>query len=157
MEITSTGAAEILLVEVPDDGHSFEIQDNPVEYGKHVMMLRGIPDYACVYSPLLPEGYNYTILGRAKELTKLECKSIVKFVGLPWCAYKDYTTPRNWYSGPIKSFHSLLESQGILLENPLGDQLIHAGRPYVTNKEEIEWGQFQSKVKNPLIIKAEKI
>lgn len=162
MKIISTGAADILMVyDLPADAHSFEIKKTTT--GKASQLYYLVNDNIHITNQrlvLLPKGYNYTILGRAGELTKLECKSIVKFVGLPWCAYKDYTTPRNWHSCPVRSFHSLLESQGILLENPYEKphplQVLALGTTKYIALDN-EWHEAQSKVKYPVVIKAEKI
>lgn len=58
---------EYLLVEVPEDAHSFEVYANNVVGGWCIMYLRGCPDYACNYSPNLPPG-QWEIIGRASEL-----------------------------------------------------------------------------------------
>lgn len=166
MEIISTGAADILLVEVPDDAHSFEIQDNPVGYGKHVMMLRGIPDYDCVYSPVLPEDYNYTILGRASDIDENKAKDLMPLVKRVYGAsYYDYMSPdknNSFYYAmdALQSFKSFLESQGIFLENPYSPPIerLQYGGGYAMRQAEIEeYEEAQSKVKIPLVIKAEKV
>jgi len=60
----------------------------------------------------LPEG-KWRIHTITSDITEEQAKGLVKFVGLPFGAYKDYTTTRNWHSSARRSLHSLLRSHGI--------------------------------------------
>lgn len=71
-------------------------------------------------SVIIPQNKNgYEIMGKATELTRQNCADIVKYIGLPWNAYKDYTNNSNWFNNPIQSFKSLLYSLGCYSENPI--------------------------------------
>lgn len=171
MNIISTGAADILLVDDLPTGISFlycEIVTNQsiIPYGKQLCVPDGhyksFPNFKYID---LPKGYNYTILGRAKELTEEQLISIMPedstldFDGEKGC----YTVGDITYFDPEPAFKALLESQGILLENPheKPDEYWF----YKRKDDTQSWGDFyskqwrkaQSKVKNPLVIKAEKI
>jgi len=108
---------EGLALLVPDDANGFEIQDNPVEGGKFVAMLRGNPDYACVFSPNLPYG-DFKILGESTELTEDQCAEIVdsedgsihQVYGMCYKEYNPGIKFAPYFNNAIASFTSLMRS-----------------------------------------------
>lgn len=172
MKIISTGAADILLLDLPEGSRELKVFNDEKPY---LSFFEGHTTPR-IY---LPEGYNYTILDVSDKMTEEQWQSILPNYGgkifdydlKHYNSYPDYEFANHpfeskFFGTAIESGHSLLKSQGILLENPFGDK-----RPkdcfYAENKngyrEKIydgfqkKWDEYQSKVKNPLVIKAEKI
>jgi len=181
MKIISTGAADILLVDDMPIGTSIldcEIVTNQsvIPYGKQLCIPDGHYKSFLNFKYIdLPGGYNYTVLNRVTELTEVQCKSILPDPEIvaeidhvyrieDIHGYKDFTDEENAFECPIDSFKSFLKSQGILLENPMEpvwEQTDANGRPYNKHFDYYSYvsayNEAQSKVKNPLVIKAEKI
>lgn len=105
IKLIDTDKCKLLAVMVPEYGWDFR-----VDYGNRVVL-----SFACINEPdaiKLPEG-NWQILGLSTELTEEQWSEIVKYVGLPWCAYKDYRSNSNWFSTAKESGLSLLEANQI--------------------------------------------
>lgn len=115
----------ILVVEVPEDAHNFEVYENNVDGGYCIMFLRGVPDYACQYTGNLPEG-QWSILGRAGEIWEEQARGLVskvyqyennngELVRKEFLGFQDYeerfTCPS--YKTAIESFQSWLKAEGI--------------------------------------------
>lgn len=66
---------------------------------------------------LLPEG-NWRIIGMLSEVTEEQAAHLVKFVGHPWCAYKDYTTDKNWFNTALESLESAILAERYTFINP---------------------------------------
>jgi len=61
----------------------------------------------------IPSTGNWKILGDSREVTEEQVKEIIPFVGHPWCAYKDYTSNRNWFSTALESYNSMKVMLGL--------------------------------------------
>lgn len=108
---------DYLLVQVPEDAHSFEVYENNVIGGYCIMYLRGNPDYACEYSPNLPPG-NYSIVGKGNELKWSDWVGIVEkendeSESLNCWWYKDYEKNEIMTKNAVKSGLSLIRSKGL--------------------------------------------
>lgn len=174
MKIISTGAADILLVDLIDGSHPINVGHNAE--GHFLWYKNGHRTYQKRIDIPQVWMYNYTILGRAKELTEEQCHEIVS--SYVETEYPDYGSPYEYVvytdgeDTAKSSFGLFLESQGILLENRYSDfecqnqwcedGYIDEGYNYKQrcnycqeNRDLEEEAQY--KVKNPLVIKANKI
>ncbi|WP_448104721.1 hypothetical protein [Pedobacter panaciterrae] len=60
----------------------------------------------------LPDG-NWHIQFTTKDMmSEVEWKPIVRYAGLPWCAYVDYRTNKNWFDNAKDAGLSLITSLG---------------------------------------------
>lgn len=162
-QITTESGIVLLLVEVPD-GASDLTRPKVGIVDLYFDMKDG--EYESV---VIPQG-NWK--GKHfKEMSEEECAGLVRQYGGKifdydpkyYSSYPDYEFTNHpfeskFFDTAIESGHSLLKSQGILLVNP-HEHPIYKG----TMEEELfihlesEYDEAQSKVKNPLVIKAEKI
>lgn len=92
-------------------------------------------------------GYDWQFLSTIDNLTGSEADMLVRKVPLGY--WLDYVNPRKRYdymcSTPKESLLSLLQSNGVLFENPLGDYSEALKRHIVTGT----WDAYQSNVFNP--------
>lgn len=109
IKIIDTGKTTILAVNIPEDAHSFEIQENPVEGGNHISMLLGTPDYACVFSPNLPEG-DWQIVNLSNEITEEQARKIIPHKIARFIKYP-ITIPNRFYETAKEAFNSLMQSE----------------------------------------------
>lgn len=158
IKLLNTGITDLLIVDdLPHGARSFDIELNEA---LELYQLYWLADFMGIRDVRqcrdLPEGYKYTVLGRASELTEEQCLPLVKepYQG----CYFDYRQDFYYWKTAKESFFSCIEHMtGILLENPLGK------KPYETfnhpdwEYKRAKWQEAQSKVSNPLILKAEKV
>lgn len=169
-QILNTGKCEIMLLDLPEGFTPLAIDNFSMP--KRISLLGVI--HKLDKDPVkhwidLPEGYTYTILGRLKELTEKDCKELVKECGGAYTNYDrksrsssdlswDFFTPT-----AKESFASLLRSVGVLLENPYEEPYCEQGCRCTEQQVEDcvvhlkRWKEAQQQVKNPLIIKVEKV
>lgn len=175
MKLLNTGITDLLIVDVPTSATGFDILPDRLSFDYMEDDIR-MPDYIPI-----PEGYKYTVLGKVSELTEEQCDLIVPKIDIddPTCGFERFMTDDEFArhdrveacSTATESFHSLLKANGILLDNPLGKKPIRT-TPFMNdgyysdldrveidayNAELKDWQEAQSKVSNPLIIKAEKV
>lgn len=154
MKLLNTGITDLLIVPIEEEKAGWY----------EVRIGQGIAPDVLVYNHgslkfgrevvQLPKGYKYTVLGRAKELTEEQVREVIP--PKDNFGYLDYCFRGVRFATSLtESFHSLLKANGILLENPLGE------KPYETfnhpdwEYKRAKWEEAQSKVSNPLILKAE--
>lgn len=115
-QLIQTSKATILVVDLPEGAEAWKndsYHTNTLWYKSESMRS---PKHIN-----LPDG-EWQLLGKTFELSRLQCAEIVKYVGLPWNAYKDYTTDSNWFNNPVDSFASLLTANGVFKENPISSE-----------------------------------
>jgi hypothetical protein len=73
-------------------------------------MLLGVPDYACVFSPVLPPG-NWKPLGISAELTEEQAAELVE--DYKGAFFYDYTLSCYIKKTAVSSFASLMQANAI--------------------------------------------
>lgn len=170
-KLLNTGIADLLVVpDVPEGADNIEIVKGLyLPLGTHFLEW-WLPDTNGVVSDggsvELPEGYKYTVLGRASELTEEQWEYLVSRVDdglfIQGAAFENYHDDETFFETATESGHSLLEANGILLVNPYGPDepkdIPDLGAFTQARREKWKmWKEAQSKITNPLILKAEKI
>ncbi|WP_285011224.1 hypothetical protein [Pedobacter faecalis] len=153
MKLLNTGIADLLVVEVPTNATGFEILPDRLSFDCMEDDIR-MPDYIP-----LPSGYKYTVLGRALELTEEQVKPLFRFKdGYGMWVELPHPNNRTAYKFGKTAFVDFLKANGILLENPYQHPIYYGtmSDELYTNME-AQYEEAQSKVSNPLILKAEKI
>lgn len=152
MKILNTGKCEIMLVDLPERTVSHDVCDAELEIifkDEFHTLKRIVP---------LPEGYTYTILGRAKELTEEQLRPIMRRPAIQ----PKYGDPYEFIKAK-DLFSDFLKSVGVLLENPYEEPYCEQGCRCTEQQVEDcvvhlkRWKEAQQNVKNPLIIKVEKV
>lgn len=152
MKLLKTGITDLLIVPLTSNApNGFELL---VDSDKTYLNIWGIEDVK------LPAGYKYTVLGRASELTEEQCREIVEQVS-SWgnIYFRNYAFPNSFSESftADESFQSLLKSNGILLKNQLHKPTTDNNLIWIDSVLMEQWQEAQSKVSNPLILKAEKV
>jgi len=88
---------------------------------EYVPMINGEIIYHKLSKMVYDAGFqdiDYTIIALSTEITEEQARGLVPFIGLPWCAYKDYTTNKNWYRTAKESFNSFMKANQCYSTNP---------------------------------------
>lgn len=156
MKLLNTGIADLLVVpDVPEGANQVKVNENCLYYETIPAIENSV---IC-----LPSGYKYTVLGRAAELTDSDWAKIVMCANVnSELRYHNYEFQELFFSTPSLSGHSLLKANGILLVNPYGPDepkdIPDLGAFTQARREKWKmWKEAQSKITNPLILKAEKM
>lgn len=161
-KLLNTGITDLLIVDLLESAHPINVGHNTEGY--FLWYKHGHSTYQKRIPIPNPEGYKYTVLGRALDIDEELCQDILPrkspYSGLIIFKYLDYESPKAFrLDTATESFHSLLKANGILLENPYGNLILKDEDAGTDLEMEVypRWKQAQSKVSNPLIIKAEKV
>lgn len=114
-----TGKTDIILVKMPEGLDRVSISHNAM-WENLSYRLPGAKAMPFGWTHVkLPTG-RWKIAGNPFDLSRIQCSELVKYQGLPWNAYKDYTNDKNWFNSPIDSFKSMLNHLKVYQVNPYG-------------------------------------
>jgi len=142
------------VVEVPQDAYDIKIRQNSEQSDLWYTQDLSVPNVSNWIE--LPIGV-WQFLSLSKDITEEIAKTIMPFVGRPWCAYKDYTSNKNWFQSALESFHSWELSEGMVSVNPYGEKPFNSDMYYPASMEIMgkindEWQEAQQQVKNYCIL-----
>lgn len=159
--IKLTDGRELYISELPEGVYNVDIvgtSDNPILSLDHV--IYGCNDDGnCYYDAFsLPDG-NWQLLGKLPDISEEQASTIVEYFTTDEdfgkeVVFRDYLE-KTFHGTALESLDSLLEANGVLFENPLGEKpkQINASigglshKRYEYNKKKLnDWEDAQEKV-----------
>lgn len=108
-----TNGLKVLAVRIAPDASDIKILGKDENYYKKGdLVYKTAQNVWGKGDHILPEG-NWTLHAVTDSMTEEQAKVLVKFVGLPWCAHKDYESNKNWFKSALEAMPGLLRSHGI--------------------------------------------
>lgn len=152
MKTITTNSHTLVVCEVPEKSIGFDLDTDP-ETGRQYFMYVDLNE--AYQSELLPIG-RYSILGTITKEGEVsfDCENLVMHVeyeefgnkGSKYKLYFSYNSFGYQESSSEESFITLLESDGIYLNNPMGEKFRYDEGlpPYLNNQDKEAWKRYES-------------